>query len=302
MLELEEVLEEIPMLAGGGRVITRLSGGLTNSNYRVVAASGSYHVRRWSDDTGLLAIDRDNEYLNSVRAAATGVGAAVLAYLPQHNTMVMEWLDGRTLSAGRLRRGGKLLREVAAACRRLHGAERFRDDFDMFEIQPRYLEIVRSRGFRLPERYERFEPNVSAIRDAFAERDEGTVPCNNDLLAENFMLTPSGLRLIDYEYSGNNDPCFELGNIWSESNLSLSQLELLVGAYYGRPLRHKVARARLWGLMSKYGWTLWASIQDGVSALDFDFWAWGLEKYHRAVAEFESPEFERLLEEARRSD
>jgi thiamine kinase-like enzyme len=161
---------------------------------------------------------------------------------------------------------------------------------------------VRSRGFALPEGYAEFEPHVAAIREAFALRDEGTVPCNNDLLAENFMLTPAGLRLIDYEYSGNNDACFELGNIWSESNLSLVQLQALVGAYYGRPARHKVARARLWGLMSKYGWTLWASIQAGVSTIEFDFWAWGLEKYARAVAEFESPEFERLLDEARRSD
>ena len=128
------------------------------------------------------------------------------------------------------------------------------------------------------------------------------MPCNNDLLAENFILTPDGFRLIDYEYSGNNDPCFELGNVWSESNLSLAQLEDLVAAYYGRPLRHKVARARLWGLMSKYGWTLWASIQDGVSEIDFDFWSWGMEKYERAVAEFDSPAFEQLLDEARRED
>ena len=63
-------------------------------------------------------------------------------------------------------------------------------------------------GFRLPERYREFEPKVAAIRDAFAVREEGTVPCNNDLLAENFLLTRDGLRLIDYEYSGNNDPCF----------------------------------------------------------------------------------------------
>ena len=78
--------------------------------------------------------------------------------------------------------------------------------------------------------------------------------------------------------------------MWSESNLSLQQLEELVAAYYGRPLRHKVARARLWGLMSKYGWTLWASIQDGVSDIDFDFWSWGMEKYDRAVAEFDEPD------------
>ncbi len=301
MLALEQVLDEVAELADPRRSVSDLPGGLTNANYKVVTAAGAYVVRRWSDDTGLLAIDRDNEYENSVQAAEVGIGAGVVAYLPEHNTMVMEWLEGTTLSAAELRRG-TILDQVAAAARRLHGARRFRDDFDMFQIQPRYLEIVRERGFRLPDRYEEFEPHVAAIRDAFGVRDEGTVPCNNDLLAENFMLTQSGLRLIDYEYSGNNDPCFELGNIWSESNLSLSQLAELVGAYYGRPARHKVARARLWGLMSKYGWTLWASIQDGVSAIDFDFWAWGLEKYDRAVAEFDSPEFERLLDEARRPD
>ena len=301
MLALEQVLDEVAELADPGRSVSDLPGGLTNANYKVVTGMGAYVVRRWSDDTGLLAIDRDNEFENSARAAEVGVGAGVVAYLPEHNTMVMEWLEGTTLSAAELRRG-TILDQVAAACRRLHGARRFRDDFDMFEIQPRYLEIVRRRGFRLPERYEEFEPHVAAIRDAFAVRDEGTVPCNNDLLAENFMLTQSGLRLIDYEYSGNNDACFELGNIWSESNLSLPQLEQLVGAYYDRRSRHKVARARLWGLMSKYGWTLWASIQDGVSEIDFDFWGWGLEKFHRAVAEFGSPEFERLLDEARRRD
>ena len=44
--------------------------------------------------------------------------------------------------------------------------------------------------------------------------------------------------------------------------------------------------------MSKYGWTLWASIQDGVSDIDFDFWSWGMEKYERAVAEFDGPDFD----------
>ena len=258
-------------------------------------------MRRWSDDTGLLAIDRDNEHWNTVRAAETGVAAPVVAYLPEHNAMVLEFIEGRTMSPEELRTGGHIAR-VADACRRLHSARRFRDDFDMFETQPRYLGIVQDRGFRLPDRYLEFAPHVAAIREAFSVREEPTVPCNNDLLAENFILAADGFRLIDYEYSGNNDACFELGNVWSESNLSLAQLEELVAAYYGRALRHKVARARLWGLMSKYGWTLWASIQDGVSDIDFDFWSWGMEKYDRAVAEFDATDFERLLEEARRPD
>ena len=58
-----------------------------------------------------------------------------------------------------------------------------------------------------------------------------------------------------------------------------------------------MARALLWGVMANYGWTLWAAIQDAVSTIDHDFWTWGMEKYERAVAELEGPDFEQLLEE-----
>jgi len=285
----------------GAREVAPLCGGLTNANYRVRTDAGDYVVRRWSDATGLLAIDRDNEYENSVRAAEVGVGAPVIAYLPDHNVLVIEFLAGRTLTAAALR-DVRRLDAVAAACRRLHGARAFRDDFDMFAIQARYRALVSERGFRLPERYDDFAGHVAAIRGALAVRPEAMVPCHNDLLAENLLELDGSVRIIDYEYSGNNEPSFELGNAWSESALSLEALDALVAAYWGSASRSKLARARLWALMAKYGWTLWASIQDGVSSLDFDFWAWGMEKYDRAVIEFEGPELERLLDEVRRQD
>jgi len=254
-----------------------------------------------SKDAGLLAIDRENEYLNTVAAADAGVGAAVIDYLPERSLLVLEFIEGTTQTSEDMQRGDRL-DWVAAACRSLHGARAFRDDFNMFDIQRRYLGLVQDRGFRLPDRYLEFEPQVRRIEAAMAVRDEGTVPCNNDLLAENFIDVGDGFRLIDYEYSGMNDACFELGNIWSESNLSLAQLDELVGHYYGERLANKVARARLWGLMSKYGWTLWASIQDGVSDIDFDFWTWGMEKFDRAVAEFDGPDFDSLIGDVQRPD
>jgi thiamine kinase-like enzyme len=298
--QIDEVLELVPELQGA-HAVAELAGGLTNTNYKVETDGGAYVVRVSAKDAGLLAIDRENEYENTVSAADAGVGAKVSAYLPDRGVLVLEFIEGQTQTAEDLRRGDRL-DWVAAACRRLHGARRFRDDFDMFRIQRRYLGIVQGRGFRLPDGYLEYEPQVRRIEEAMAVRDEGTVPCNNDLLAENFIDVGDGFRLIDYEYSGNNDACFELGNVWSESNLSLDQLDELVGHYYGRHLANKVARARLWGLMSKYGWTLWASIQDSVSPIDFDFWGWGMEKYDRAVVEFEGPDFERLLEDVTRED
>jgi len=86
---------------------------------------------------------------------------------------------------------------------------------------------------------------------------------------------------------------------WSEAARSPDDLGRRVPAYVCHASTALTARARLWGLMSKYGWMLWASIQDGTSDLDFDFWAWGMEKYDRAVAEFDGPDFGRLLEEVR---
>jgi thiamine kinase-like enzyme len=292
---LEDVLEAVPELRGA-REVERLAGGLTNTNYRVTTPAGCYVVRISGKDTGLLAIDRENEIHNTVAAAETGVGAPVVAALPEHDALVLEFLDGEVMDAGKLRRGDRLA-AIADACRALHGARRFLHDFDMFEIQRGYVRVCDERGFRYPDRYHEFEPQVRALERAMAVRREPTVPCNNDLLAENFIEVGGAMRLIDYEYSGNNEPSFELGNIWSESNLSLDQLRELVAHYYGAPLRNKVARARGWGLMSKYGWTLWGSIQDGISDLDFDFWGWAMEKYDRAVAEFEGPEWEQLLED-----
>src|SRR5215831_1866393 len=299
-MPIDEVLAAVPELQDAESV-EPLTGGLTNTNYKVTSPAGCFVVRISGKDTSLLAIDRENEVHNTIAAAETGVGAPFVAALPDQDALVLGFLDGEVMDSQKLR-SGEHIAGIAEACRRLHAGRRFLHDFDMFEIQPRYLKIVHQRGFRLPDRYEEFEPKIRALERAMRARPEPTVPCNNDLLAENFIRVDGEMRLIDYEYSGNNEASFELGNVWSESNLSQEQLEELVAAYWGRPLRNKVARARLWGLMSKYGWTLWGSIQDGISDLDFDFWSWALEKYERAVEELDGPEFEQLLSDVQRED
>ncbi len=301
-LDLVAVIDRLPSLAGAPRTVERLTGGLTNRNFKVTTSERSAVVRISTMDSDLLAIDRAAEHRNSLAAAAAGAAPAVLDYLPGEGVMVVAWVPGRTLTPGDLREA-TVLTEVAAACRRLHAGPRFVNDFDMFATQRAYLEVVTSHGFRLPARYLDFGPQVERISAALDVRRERTVPCNNDLLPANIVAEDSGrVWLIDYEYSGNNDPCFELGNIWSEADLSPDHLEWLVTDYYGSARRHQIARARLLGLMSKYGWTLWAAISAATCTLEFDFWAWGMEKYERAVAEFDGPHLERLLAEATAAD
>jgi thiamine kinase-like enzyme len=299
--DLAALLDRVPSLAGSPRSVQRLDGGLTNRNYRVSTPAGTFVARVFSDGGELLAINRDNEYRNTAAAAAAGAAAPVIEYCPEAGVLVIGYIEGRTLTNADVRAPLTIPR-IARACRRLHAAQPFGNNFDMFTVQRGYLDVVRTRGFRLPAGYTALMPRFEAIRRALAARPAVIVPCNNDLLAGNFIDDGDRIWLIDYEYSGNNDPCFELGNIWSECGLDLDGLAELVTHYYGRRLRSKIARARLLGLAAKYGWTLWGSIQAAVSPLDVDFWSWAMERYQAAASEMTAPGFARLLDEAQRDD
>ena len=272
--------------------VTELSGGLTNRNLKVSTASGDYVARISSNKSSLLAIDRRSEYENSKIAAGIGVGAPVFDYLPDFGLLVIGYIPGKTYSEIDVSNN---LGRIASTCKLLHKADPFTRDFDMFAIQENYQKLVTESGFRFPEGYHKYANQISRMKTALAVLDEGRVPCNNDLLPANFIDDGEKLWLIDYEYSGNNDACFELGNIWSEAKLPLSALEELVTAYYGGSRPEKLARAWLFALLAKYGWTLWASIQSSVSEIDFDFWQWGLEKFDDVEESFASSKFEQAL-------
>ena len=294
-------LDRVPGLAGVPRTISELPGGLTNRNYKVTTPDGVYVARLWSGGGDFLAINRDYEHHNSVAAAQAGVGARVVAYRPEDNLLVLEFIEGRTFSDADVQNPANIPR-IAQACRRLHSGPRFLGDFDMFVIQGRYAAVTAELGFRVPAGYDALMPQVESARRALAVRAGPTVPCNNDLLAANFIDDGVRLWLIDYEYSGNNDPCFELGNIWGESGLSGEALAGLVTGYYSRPLRNKIARAQLLGIIGKYGWALWGAIQAATSPIEFDFWSWAMARYEGAVAGLTGPGFPRLLDDVQRDD
>jgi thiamine kinase-like enzyme len=299
--ELEALLDRIPVLQGLPRTVTELSGGLTNQNLHVSTPTHDVVVRRFRGDTELLGIDRDAEHVNTLAAAQAGVGAPVVDYRPDLGVLVIGFVDGTTYENSSFD-DPDVVRRAALAIRRLHDGPRFSGDFDMFARQARYLRTVQDKGYPLFDGYADHDHAFHRVERALAARSEPTVPCNNDLLAGNFVDDGAKIWLIDYEYSGNNDACFELGNTSTECDLADDQVDALVTAYYGRPLRQKLARVRLQALVSAYGWSLWGAIQAAASHIDFDFTSWGQERFDKAARGFTSDRFESLLEEATRAD
>ena len=291
--ELEVLLDQVPVLAGP-RSVADLPGGLTNHNLRVTTRTGDYVVRLTQSDAGLLGIDRDAEHANTRSAAEAGVGAHVVDYRPDLGMLVITFLPGEALTNESIGAPGVIPR-AADAIRRLHAGPRFTGDFDMFTRQAGYLALVREHGFSLPAGYDAFAPQWERVRRALAVRPAPTVPCNNDLLAGNFIDDGERVWLIDYEYSGNNDPAFELGNTATECDLSREQTDELVDSWAAEDPSFR-GRVDLQSLCSEYGWALWGFIQAATSPIDYDFHGWGMERYEKAVRRFTGDGFDALLD------
>jgi len=296
MTVIDEVVDKIEDWKGKSISVQPLSGGLTNSNFKVEVEETPFFIRVPGESTELLAIDRRNEYFNSKAAAETGVGPRVLYYIPEFQVMVLEFLQGRTMSKDALNAAG-LPTKVAQVIKRLHGGPRFMVDFNMFRLTEYYLGICKEHKIRIPEGYLDRMPTVNRIERAMAVLPLPTVPCNNDLLAENYMDDGKSLRIIDYEYSGNNDPCFELGNTCQEQQYDDARILEVCAAYFGSPSPDKISRMKLYMIMSDVGWGLWAAIQAKISKIDFDFWGWAIERWSRAEEKMDSSEFPSWLKE-----
>ena len=293
----DQVVQRVSLWRSDNTTVSELSGGLTNRNYLVEAAGKKYVVRIPGHATELLAVDRMNERHNAEAAAETGVAPRVLEYLEDLKVMVLEFVDGETMSAEKL--GSKeMARRMASSIRRLHSARRFRTDFDMFRLTEFYLRVCQENDVRTPDGFHDRLPQVAEIERALARRPTPPVPCHNDLLAENYIDDGQALWIVDFEYSGNNDPCFELGDTAQECGFDADLRAALCEAYFGRVSDALLARIDLHAVMADVGWTLWAAIQAQISAIDYDFWGWAIERWERAVATFDGPGFGALLANA----
>ena len=192
-----------------------------------------------------------------------------------------------------------MARRMAESFKRLHSARRFKQDFNMFRLIENYLRIVEEHSVTIPHGYRDKLATVSEIERAVSVHALPAVSCHNDLLCENFIDDGSALRIVDYELSGNNDPCFDLGNTAQEAEFDDELRAALCEAYFGRPDPHQLARMNLFALMSDVGWTLWGAIQAKISTIDYDFLGYYTARWHRAEETMAADELPRWLEQAR---
>jgi thiamine kinase-like enzyme len=291
---LRSIISKLPMLADATS-ITALGGGLTNLNYRIDTPRKSFVMRVSDTATSLLGIDRERERINTAKAHQAGAGAEVIGFLPEENVLLISWVDAKTLHADDIHTNTTLLPRIADSLRKLHAGTTFMGEFYFPAIRKKYLEIVLNRKYFLPENYLLVEERVTELEKKLASTAEPFVPCNNDLLAENFLDDGKKIWIIDYEYSGQNEASFEIGNFSSEVFLTDEQLGVFCDAYWAKHLAEKISRAMAWSMIARFGWIMWASIQEAVSPVDFDFRSWGMKKWNSVLPELTGDRYTKII-------
>lgn len=269
-----------------------LSGGLTNTVIKISTPDKIYVARISRPELGVLDINRNHEYETAQIAADLGIGPQVRGYYPENSTLVIDFIDGQTFGNQELKAH---LSEIVRRCKTFHAGPLLPADFDVFTVFRKYLDLARFNRFELPQGFEEHLVAFSQIENKFKENPVDLVACHNDLLAANFIKGDDRIWIVDYEYAGNNDPAFELGNLWIEARLAEEDLKNIIELYYGEFTDSLFARAWLMAMASQYFWVLYANIQRAVTRGDFDFDSWGTERFEIVKKNFGSDFFQQQL-------
>jgi thiamine kinase-like enzyme len=278
---------------------TVLGGGITNHNFRARFGGREVVVRLPGNDTELLGSDRPGEREANSLAAGVGVAPEVLAYLEDPVVLVTAFVEGPTMESPELREP-RALAEVAGALRKIHGCgAAIGARFDAFRLVEDYAAATRERGGEVPPAYEVAHAAAARIEAAAALDGDAPVLCHDDLLPANFIDTPAGIRIVDWEYAGMGNRWFDLGNFAVNNELGLAEEVAFLSAYLGAPpTAADLAALRLMRLMSDFREAMWGVVQQAISDLDFDFEDYARKHFDRLLAAIDAPEFESRLEDA----
>jgi thiamine kinase-like enzyme len=156
-----------------------------------------------------------------------------------------------------------------------------------------YKALLESKGATLPDGYDDVQQQAGIVRAALEASPAPLVPCHCDPLCENFLDTGERMFVIDYEYAGNNDPMWDLGDLSVEGGFAASHDDALLRAYFDdAPPPDQRGRMVAYKALCDLLWTLWGVIQHVNANPAEDFWMYAVGRFERCKALMSSADFD----------
>lgn len=295
--KVETAIKAVPGWTLQGLSYERVPGGISNDNWRIFLSDQerTYFLKVPGEGTENF-IDRKAANNASIRAHEAGVGAEVVHFDPESGVEVFEFIDGLRTSTNGDFLDPVVRNNAVRALRSFNDAEALDLQKTLMDMIDEHVGQVLSLGGHFPQDFTWLNAKYRDARAALEASGLDIVPCMNDTLAGNFLLdADNNVTLVDFEYASNNDRCAELAVWFGEMFFDPETENEVVEEYFGRVEKSIVARVTVFKALADLKWSTWAMVQNRLSALDFDYFKYGVWKHLRARAVMRDPRWDDWL-------
>lgn len=240
--------------------IKKIKEGMTNNSFAFNVGDTRYVYRHPGRNTDY--INRASESFSMQVAKKLGLDKTFIDMSAEEGWKLSYFIDGVT-TLNYLNK--EQVSQALSKLRTLHEAKvQSEFDFDVWGKIDVFKEKLRSTPKVDYPEFSQLSEQMEKLRQYVEREPVEPILCHCDSYAPNFMVHKNGMELIDWEYSGNSDPAFDLGVfICCSKDYSYEDALEILKIYYQRELtpsdlRHCLAYIAI----ASYYWFVWALYQE----------------------------------------
>ena len=210
--------------------------GLTNKNYVFSDETGVRYVLRIPGFGTDKFINRSVEFANSKEAFHLGFNPAKIFNCDEKNgSQITEYIENFVSYSFEDFYRTEVIQEIAVLLKKIHMSNlHFKNRIDLFDRIGKLTIFLEKNHAQLPPDFYRLSKKISTLQQDLLLPCFLHIPSHGDPVPSNFMLVAGNLMLLDWEYSGLNDPAWDLVFLSSIMNYS-QEIEKHLLSFYGDP-------------------------------------------------------------------
>lgn len=249
----------------------------------MVTLDGHSYVLRVPGNGSEGMVERSNEEYNALQACRLGVNPAIRYFNPVTGIKLADYVENaETLNAATIQRHDNM-RKIACIYQTIHNSHiRLKNEFNIFKEIEKYEHLIDAAGATMYEGWEEIRSKVMGLEDYLNTLGVDLKPCHNDALYENFIKASDGtIYLIDWEYSGMNDPMADFAALFIEAGFEKENEDYILDRYFnGKIPTNAHEKILCYQILWDYLWAQWTVIKE---AKGDDFGTYGTDRYGRAI-------------------
>lgn len=255
-------------------------GGMTNKNFKVRMNNEDYILRIPGSGTEEM-ISRYSEKNNTLVASELNLDTDMIYFNEESGVKLAKYIkNSETITPKSAKRENNMI-EITNILRKLHTSNAiFVNKFDVFEKIEEYEVLLKEVNGSNFEDYDYVKNKVLNLKGILNDIGIKNVPCHNDTVPENFVKDRERIYLIDWEYSGMNDPMWDLAAHCLECEFNEDEEELFLNLYFNKSVEEKYrTKILIYKICQDFLWSIWTNIKE---AKGDNFGTYGEDRYNRA--------------------